>query len=167
MGLSWPLLSPSSQFWLALGPLLAALGSLLVALGPLLAALGPLLGRSWAALGRSWLALGSLWGALGLLLRVSWPLLGRSWPLSTTQVDANWAPRCFRKRSWGKNTNLQKVFENVRKTHILDPKMAPKCRKMVPRSFQEPCWPLLVALGPLLKLLRAILGRRELIGGAS
>ena len=28
--------------------------------------------------------------------------------------------------------------------------MAPKCRKMAPRSFQEPSWPLLVALGPLL-----------------
>ena len=78
LGPSWPLLSPSSQFWLALGPLLAALGSLLVALGPLLAALGPLLGHSWAALGRSWVTLGPLWGALGLLLRVSWPLLGRS-----------------------------------------------------------------------------------------
>ena len=78
LGPSWPLLSPSSRFWLALGPLLAALGSLLVALGPLLAALGPLLGHSWAALGRSWVTLGPLWGALGLLLRVSWPLLGRS-----------------------------------------------------------------------------------------
>ena len=29
-GVSWPLLSPSSQFLLALGPLMAALGSLLV-----------------------------------------------------------------------------------------------------------------------------------------
>ena len=28
--------------------------------------------------------------------------------------------------------------------------MAPKCRKMAPRWFQEPSWPLLVALGPLL-----------------
>ena len=45
--------------------------------------------------------------------------------------------------------------------------MAPKCRKMAPRSFQEPSWPLLVALGPLLGLLRAILGRREAIWGAS
>ena len=28
--------------------------------------------------------------------------------------------------------------------------MAPKCRKMAPRSFQESSWPLLVALGSLL-----------------
>ena len=59
-GVSWALLSPSSQFWLALGPLMTALGSLLVALGPLLAALGPLLGHPWAALGRSWCLLGPL-----------------------------------------------------------------------------------------------------------
>ena len=45
--------------------------------------------------------------------------------------------------------------------------MAPKCRKMAPRSFQEPSSPLLVALGPLLRLLRAILGRRGAIWAAS
>ena len=56
-GVSWALLSPSSQFWLALGRLLAALGLLFVALGPLLAALGPLLA-----------SLESLLAALGVLL---------------------------------------------------------------------------------------------------
>ena len=88
LGRSWPL---SGRFW------------------PLLGRSWPLLGCSWAALGRSWVALGPLWGALGLLLRVSWPLLGRSWPLETT-------PRCLRKRCECKNTNVQKVLENVRKT---------------------------------------------------
>ena len=38
---------------------------------------------------------------------------------------------------------------------------------MAPRWFQEPSWPLLVALGPLWGLLRAILGRREAILGRS
>ena len=37
--------------------------------------------------------------------------------------------------------------------------MAPKCRKMAPRSFQEPSWPLLVALGPLLGRSWPLLGR--------
>ena len=59
----------------------------------------------------------------------------------------------------------KKYWKTHGQTHIFDPKMAPKCRKMAPRWFQEPSWPLLVALGPPLGLLRAILGRREAIWG--
>ena len=160
MGPSWPLLSPSSQFWLALGPLLAALGSLLVALGSLLAPLGLLLAHSRAALGRSWLALGSLWGALGLLLRVFWSLLGRSWPLETT-------PRSLRKRCECKNTNLQKVVENVRKTtHFRSQdgsEMPQDGPKIAPRGLLAALGRSGTALGPLL----AALGRSWLALGAS
>ena len=45
--------------------------------------------------------------------------------------------------------------------------MDPRCRKMAPRSFQAPSWPHLVALGSLLRLLRAILGRLGAILGPS
>ena len=63
------------------------------------------------------------------------------------------------KRLNAKTRVYKTYWRTSRKTHMFDPKMAPKCRKMAPRSFQEPSWPFLLALGPLLELLSAILGR--------
>ena len=143
MGRSWSLLGRS---WLLLGRSWATLG-------PLLAALGSLLGRSWALLGSSWGSLGRSWGALDHLRRPKLVQIGLQ--------DA------FGNDLKAKTRICKKYWKTFGKTHIFDPKMAPTCRKMAPRSFQEPSWPLLVALGPLLGLLRAILGSLVAIGGAS
>ena len=105
-----------------------------------MAALGPLLGHSWAALGRSWVTLGPLWGALGLLLRVSWPLLGRSWPPKLAQIGLQDA---FGNDFGSKTRIYKKYWKTQGKTHIFDPKMAPKCPKMAPRWFQDRSWSLL------------------------
>ena len=49
-----------------------------------------------------------------------------------------------------KHAFTKSIGKRKEKHTFFDPKMAPKCPKMAPRWFQEPSWPLLVALGPLL-----------------
>ena len=147
LGRSWPLLGRSWQLfgrswallgrsWGALGRSWASLGKLLAALGPLLAALGPLLGRSGALLGSSWRSLGHAWDTLDDFRR--------------PKLAQNVLQDAFGNDLRAKTRIYKKYCKTQGKTHIFDPKMAPECRRMAPRSFQEPSCPLLVALGPLL-----------------
>ena len=53
----------------------------------------------------------------------------------------------------------KKYWNSLGKTHIFDPKMAPRCRKMTPKSFQEPSWPLLDRSWGILGRSWRILGR--------
>ena len=87
--------------------------------------------------------------ALGALLTTfdapSWRFLGPKMP-----SEAMLRPKYGFSKSIGKRNE---------KTHIFDPKMAPKCRKMTPKSFQEPSWPLLDRSWGILGRSWRILGR--------
>ena len=162
-GPSWPLLSPSSQFWLAFGPLLAALGSLLVPLGPLLATLGPLLGRSWPLLGRSWGALGRSWAPLGGLLAALGAIL-------TTFDDPSWRRMGSKMPSEAilgrKHEFTKSIVKPKKNTHFGSQdgsRMPQDGPKIVPRGLLAALGRSWTALRPLL----AALGRSWLAPSAS
>ena len=110
-----------------------------------MAALGFFLGRSGALLSSSSGSLGCSWGAFDHFSRPKLALLGSQ--------DA------FGSDDEAKIRMYKKYWKTIRKTHIFDPKMAPKSRMMTPKSFQEPSWPLLDRSGGILGRSRRILGR--------
>ena len=87
--------------------------------------------------------------ALGALLTTfdapSWRILGPKMP-----------SEAMLRQKYGFSKSIGKRKE---KTHIFDPKMAPKCRKMTPKSFQQPSWPLLDRSWGILGRSWRILGR--------
>ena len=167
LGPSWPLLSPSSQFWLAFVPC-ACMHVPCACMHVPCACMhvarvvcvwgvaGGVLAHSWAALGRSWAPLEGLLAALGALLATfddpSWRQLDSKMPSEMILGQKHEFTKSIVKRKENTHFGSQDGSEM--------PQDGPK---IVPRALLAALGRSWTALGPLL----AALGRSWLAPGAS